>query len=116
MKNPQNYKKYYERWNQLCNDIILNIRVKLEETETKSVDLGKCVSQCTIHEFGLGQEQIAMGVVMEKNNRNRVMVYYGQYEPEQSMNVEHLDTHQLLRLFNVFEEAIYDWDAPPFET
>ena len=113
MKNPQNYTKYYERWNSLCNDIITNIRVKLEETKTKSVDLAITESDVIINETGLGQDEIAMGLVLRDDKR--VMVHYGQYEADQVTSISHLDTHQLLRLFKVFEEAIYDYNSPPFK-
>ena len=113
MKNPQRYKEFYKDWNKLVAEIILNIRILLLETETKTLDLRKAVSQCTIKEFGLGQETIAMGLVLHEDQR--ITLFYGQWEPEHEMEVKHLDTHQLLRLYNVIEESFYDWEAPPFK-
>ena len=113
MKNPQNYKQFYKVWNKLIDEIILNIRLLLLETDTKTLDLRKAVSQCTIEQFGLGHESIAMGLVLHENQR--ITLHHGQWEPEYEMDVNHLDTHKLLRLYNVIEESFYDWESPPFE-
>jgi hypothetical protein len=113
MKNPQNYKKYYKRWNELINDIIMNIRVKLTDEKLSSLDLSQAESHCVVHDVGFNQQLIAMGVV--KTPDNRIMVHYGQYEPEDSIDAQHLNTHTLLRLFKVVEEAIYDYPPKEFD-
>ena len=114
MKNPQRYKQFYKAWNELTAEIIMNIRILLLELETKSIDLTKAVSQCTINEFGLGYSSIARGIVLHDDQR--ITLFYGEWEPDQEMDVPPLDTHQLLRLYNVMEESFYDWEAPPFNT
>jgi len=120
MKNPQKYKQFYKAWNDLKAEIILNITQLLIQTKTHSIDLREAVSQCVIKEFGLGQESLAMGVVLEDDHK-RITIYYGHkfgkntWDPIHDMDVEHLDTRQLLRIYNVIEESFYDWEAPPFK-
>jgi len=56
---------------------------------------------------------LARGVVLQEDGK--IIVYYGQHEIDGDMNLDHLDTHQLMRIYNSIEEAVYDWEAGGLE-
>lgn len=113
MKNPQKYKKYYERWNELKKEIILDIICLLQHFELSSLDLRKAESHCVVHDVDFNDQRIAMGVVRTPDER--LVVHYGQYEPEDDIDVDHLNTHCLLRLYKVVEEALYEYPPEEFD-
>lgn len=115
MKNPQNYKKYYKHLTEITNDIIMTIKTMMEELNLSSIDLRDVESHCIIHDVDMNTQLIAIGLV--KTPDDRIIVHYGYsgHEPEDSMDVLFLNNHTLVRLFKVFEEAVYEYPTKEFD-
>ena len=114
MKNPQNYKKYYKAFNELKEEILTSIKDELSKVETQSISFADTfLSICTLQIVDDEKSVIAMGVTL--NEDMSITVHAGIYEPEQTYIASSLDMHTLLRLYKVFEEAIFDLDHQPME-
>ena len=107
MKNPQNYKKYYKAFNELKREILNSITAELTKIECRSVSFANTyLSTCTLDIVDDSNSVIAMGVTL--NDDMSITIHAGVYEPDQTYIAIYLDMHRLLRLYKVFEEAIYE--------
>ena len=113
MKNPQNYKKYYKRWNELREEIYKAIRDELFSLPGQSLDLRTAESWCILENMIDSDDYRAMGIVL--NMDHTITVYGGVYEVDNTYNLENdLNTATLLRLYKVFEEAITEYTPEEF--
>jgi hypothetical protein len=113
MRNPQNYKKYYQSWNSLRYDIINSIRNMLLLLETKSIAFADpFLSTCTLQIVDEDKPLVAHGITL--NGDTSITVHGGLYDTDTKFDIQDLDMSRLLRLYKVFEEAYYEYPHTPF--